>query len=1482
MSEEANSERLLADVRARKSDPTRADELNTLDDLLRNPTASDLSGLDQAGQHSGDASTSGHNSKCGAFVGRYEIIRQLGQGGFGTVFLARDSELDRLVAIKLPHLEKMKNDRLKQMYLLEAKTLAKLDHPSIVPIYDCGVVQDGRCFVVSKYIAGRDLAKLLSMGRMQVIEVAKLLATVAEALHSVHRAGFVHRDIKPANLLLGDDSRIYVADFGLAVRDEIATSTDTVAGTPSYMSPEQIRREGHRVDGRSDQFSLGVVMYEMLVGERPFKGESSSEVLQQVLKHEPPSPRYCNPRVPTELNRICIKLLSKLASQRYPETIELAHDLRDWLKQAESSSFELHVSNQNLKTTAELLPTPSSSTENKRAIVVPRGLRAFSRNDAYFFLNLLPGVRDRDGLPETISHWKRWVSLRDESPELHRVGVISGPTGCGKSSLVRAGLLPVLESSTSMVLIEASSDLTEKHLRTAIKRNCPLAQDKQEYTLAELLATVRRMESPGEKSLLIVIDQFESWLHAHPDPHDTELVRALRQCDGQNIQCILLVRDDFWLALSRFMEAVEVPLQMGRNAMMVDLFDLRHAKKVLTQFGIGFGQLGQTSDLLTADQERFVDGAVKNLATDGKVIPVHLAIFAEMVKNRTWHPNTLKDLGGAVGVGAKFLNESFSATYAPANQRTHDPSARKILAALVPDLGTEIRARRRTRSELFELSGYTDRAQFDLLMPILEADLKLISAVDSLEHSKSDSSISSSADTAFQLSHDFLVPSIREWLNAKQRESFSGRLHQRLSEQAGLWGKQKDTRFLPNFWEWLLVRATLSQKSLSPIEQSMMVKRDRRSIAMIAIAVCAIIWIYFGSAHLRTESRIRSLIEQLTSAGPELTPKIITELVEYGLRAERSVGLAIAASPEASRERFVLQIAHLHWHGKSVAEVFDESLNSMAPEYVPIISRALKPYTNEIGERCWQIAESYASKEELISNNRHEFDERTFRAVQLLAALDPPTPANSARWQRITETAADLLVHSCAVHPDRFSDLSESLRPLSNELLAPLSRSLSSQTDDGQSRYAISLLSVYTKPESEQRARFSTAAAKWQRELLFPRAHQWSVNALWDVVRESVPVAADTKTQAARLRQRATAAAILLSLPTVDGADELWSLLRKSPNQTVRSCLMEQMHEVGVTASRIVARLKYESDVGIQCGLLLALGDYNPSDNAVSAEVRALIVDHARRAEDPGLHAAAQWLLRHWKEPLPSDSPDAAPPKNRGWLRSPKNLTLIRVDAREEDNIKREYFILDREVTISQFLEFNPREYFSREFGPTDDCPANVVEWREAAAFCNWLSEQEGLTPFYPSDPEVAEKTISSDKDFDAPGYRLPTAAEWQFACRAGTQTPCFFGLDRAVLGRYAWYLKETEKPELNESERPRIVSSPVGMLRPNDLGIFDIFGNVEEWCNDPGEFNAGERKMRGGAASFFEFSISSDLEGSLPPRIQHNSMGFRVVRTIK
>ena len=244
-------------------------------------------------------------------IGRYCVSKVLGKGSFGTVYQAFDETLERPVAIKVPHRFRVDRPEDVELYIREAQVLARLDHPAIVPVYDVGRSEDGLCYVVSKFVDGSDLAKRIRLKPLSHSESAELVATIAEALHHAHRHLVVHRDVKPANILIDAAGKPYLADFGLALKEEDFGSGGGRVGTAAYMSPEQARGEGHLVDGRADIFSLGVVFYELLAATRPFWGANREEIVDRIRSLEARPPRQIDDKIPKELERICLKALSQ-------------------------------------------------------------------------------------------------------------------------------------------------------------------------------------------------------------------------------------------------------------------------------------------------------------------------------------------------------------------------------------------------------------------------------------------------------------------------------------------------------------------------------------------------------------------------------------------------------------------------------------------------------------------------------------------------------------------------------------------------------------------------------------------------------------------------------------------------------------------------------------------------------------------------------------------------------------------------------------------------------------------------------------------------------------------------------------------------------------------------------------------------------------------------------------------------------------------
>ncbi len=1421
-------------------------------------------------------------------IGKYELIREIGSGGFARVYLGRDTEENRQVAIKLPLHGGYSTNAELQRFFTEARAAAALRHHGIVPVYDWGCLDSSTSYVVMKYIEGRSLRDVIAGREFSERKSAELVARVAEALHHAHKHNLVHRDIKPANILLDQHGNPVVVDFGLAIHDEQRwVYQDELAGTRPYKAPEQIRLESHRLDGRTDIWSLGVVFYELLTGRRPFTGDNLQQLDDEIQFREPRPPRQTNDAIAPELERICLKCLSKRMTDRYTTGIDLARDLESYL--AKPSTPQQPVVSVSSASVTGISTAPR---------IIPKGIRPYDAHDAGFFLGLVPGPRDRNQLPESVRFWKTRIEERD-GDQTFSLGVLYGPSGCGKSSLVRAGILPLLSEDVQVVFVEAAGDDTPTKILKGIHKVAPTLSD---LDLNEALAAVRRGEVLASKrKMLIVIDQFEQWLHAASPEENARLAGALRQCDGGNLQCLVLVRDEFWLAISRLFRELEIPIVEGQNSALVDLFDTEHAQRVLAEFGRAFRRLPEPESDLSPGQKAFIRRAVGALAQDGKVNCLRLALFADMMKGTPWLPENLTQMGGIEGVGIAFLEATFSGPTAPPECRLYERAARAVLMELLPAADSNIRGHSQSYLDLQRASGCgTD--QFDRLIHLLDSETRLITPTDpAISDAQADPLKGATRGAGpksrhYQLTHDYLVPSVRAWLTRRQRETRVGRAELMLAERAQLWESRRESRQLPTLLETLTILLLTKKSAWSEAEQRTMEAAGqlhaRRLLAGVMIVVGSLLVVFVARRELDRDQRLheaKQLVHHMLTAELSALPEKIDALQPYqGLVFDQ---LEDAARTESIDRQLRAQLALVRSDPSRITSIIS-MMDEVPLQDLIVLRDALNQHAEESKSQLWQAIQSSEVE-----------DSDLLPLAYQLAYFD----AESKNWPLVASRVAQALFD--ANHLD-VGHWTRSLEPAGPRLIGPLESVFRDEQASSTDRVlAADILASFASDQPERIVSWIVDANPDQFHSLLHvlELHREPSGA---ILIRTLSDRADDPSAVSKITR---AAAALMHLGY---EDEVWNLFRTTMAPDLRTSLIRALYEFGVPADTILEHLKRDQEPSIQHALMMALHDYPRS----VVDARPELVDIANRAysssPSSGVHSASESLLRQWEQEQPTVPPNRytpqAPNANDWWvtpfghtmilMRAP--ISFVRGSPEHETGrdpieyttsveLKHSFALAAHEVSVAQYLKSNSEFQYAKEVSATEACPINKTSWYDAIKYCRWLSEQEGVSEdqmCYPPVSEIGEgmKLLAEEELLSRTGYRLPTDTEWEYAARAGSSGAWAFGNNPTWLRFYAMYL-------FNAEER----AWPIGTARPNAFGFFNMHGNVAEWCQnlsddlpisqevlatqvDSADVNAGERVFRGGGyESRTKLTRSAKLY-SYPEFEEYSFIGFRIARTVK
>jgi formylglycine-generating enzyme required for sulfatase activity len=828
-----------------------------------------------------------------------------------------------------------------------------------------------------------------------------------------------------------------------------------------------------------------------------------------------------------------------------------------------------------------------------------------------------------------------------------------------------------------------------------------------------------------------------------------------------------------------------------------------------------------------------------------------------------------------------------------------------VLKALLPESGKDIRGQMRSIEELLVESGYSGRRkEFHDLVRILDSEIRLITPTDPKGSETADDSKAKVevGHKFYQLTHDYLVHSLREWLTRKQKETRRGRAELRLAERAALWNAKPENRLLPSLWEYLNIRLHTDKAKWTSSQGKAMAKAGRYHgirASLVGIAIVAVTAVGFA-VNARVQERenrnyANALVQSLLAANTADLADLVGEIAKYHQWATPLLRKVVEGKESTRKQKLHASLTLLKDDPLQADYVLEQLLGAQVEE-VTVIITLLRPYKGRVKQRLWETVKSGT-----IGERR--------RAAAALAAYD----SENTDWQKVR---SDVVTSLVSVAPVESKQWTEMLRPVRTQLVEPIQaryRDRSPQRDS-ERQLAAAALADYLNDQPKKLTELILLADNDREFLPFLEALRSHRSACVDDFRsflsQSPPSNAEPGIPDRFWKKQANAAVCLLGLGE---RETVWPLLKNSENPSLRSFIIDRLARLGADYNSLSDRLGQESDPSTRQALILALGEFDAGK--LSERERQGLVEKLsalyRHDPDPGVHSAAGWTLRQCQSEKTVPRLDAelqmASTKSGGtngrWFINSEGQTFVVVNGPadflmgDEKNtgqgrpnkvtIARRFAIAAHEVTVTQFKKFTGGYARNRVFTPEADCPANSVTWFGAAAYCNWLSQQEGI----PKEQQCYEKNEKGEYGpgmkipadcLRRTGYRLPTEAEWEYVCRANTRTSFSFGEPEELLPRYTWYV---------DNSRSR--TWPVGRLRPNALGVFDMHGNLWEWCQDrweqTGERSSGAsetveqnsaRALRGGAFSVHPSNLRSASRTDVQPDDRNSSIGFRPART--
>lgn len=1334
-------------------------------------------------------------------IPRYRIEGEIGKGSFGTVYRGWDTQLERAVAVKV-----LRADQPSDSLFTEARLVASLENPGIVSVYDCGIEEGGRAFFVTAIVNGLDLRDWLkTIDRSEYARVCRLFASLCRSLDRAHQAGVVHRDIKPGNIIVQEGDEPVLLDFGLATRDWQSGKKGELVGTPAYMSPEQARGEGHLVDARSDIFSIGILLLESLAGQLPWESHSSREMIREIAHGQVRTARHFDELIPIEIDRICSKATATAMFDRYGSAAELAADLAWFIDEN---------------------PRP----DRQRAIA-PRGLQPYTCDDAESYWQLLPGQRNAKGEPDRVRWWLD--RLQDGNGIARNVLVLYGPSGSGKSSLLGAGVIPFADSSRTRCVEIDTSELSEsKSLSQQLA--AWLSELPGNGSLAEQFASVRNSGDAKNETrrTVIVFDQFEQIFRAGFEESREELFRAMRQADGERLQFVLVVRDEFWSAISDWMRRLESPLRDGRNAMALGKFNRSHAMQVMRVWA---------EALSVSVKDDFVAKAVDSVADGERVVPVRLALLARILGEEDWTDQQLNQISSHSSPSGYYL-DSVLGDLAPSAQRKLVQPAKEILRSLTPASG-QIRGPSKSKQELLvacrDAGQRVTKADFEILLDLLERQLHLLTPVEN--ENAIDESQSS---MQYQLPHDFLVSEIRRWLETQDRQSLAGRASSDLRFAASRWTEDHRTSNLAGPIDCLRFSLFARSAGIKGVERQFLISSARKHLlrSLLVVAMAASLFAVFQTVLQR--SRGYEIVQRLLSCTWDDLPAVVEESRKNKNWTQGPLDVAMekASIDEAGyeqRDRIALALLR---DNPSQSAWLAERLALMTPQ-------ANLVFAGQMGlDLLEKDRSAVASQLAAIASDETQTGTERLKAAIAIGLLAP----EHSYWSQSSEQVCQLLVDA---NPTDLGWLAKGLFPVRKQLVEALTRGRD-QRDAARNRTATFLLAEFAADDPEAQIDLIEEAAIVHLDAIFSTIRDTDSRGNLDrmlKVRFAASVAKWNLGQVEKANEARESSSVALArrignlgaaLILRGHGESVVEQLRFRENPTVRSYLIHCYAAGNGPAQPLVDMLAADTLTDDVAAAILQMIGSLPASSKVPSSIRELAKQLYRNSENAELNSTAEWFLR--RHGYQADLDDATMPAAIGF-RTSEGHTMIRLpggikarvggSAGDRNQLPNEkphdidvpdnVFISRDELTARQLAQFiaSTEGESSHQFVNRSPHDREVrMGFFIAAAYCNWLSEKEGIPEdqwcYLPNrGGEIGPGMRIADDHLQRSGFQIPTADLWEYACRGGASSPRPFGIGLELSSRYVRWSGSSSSSRQRSTAR-----------LPNAFGLVDMLGNGAEW----------------------------------------------------